>query len=336
MATIVDVAAAARVSTATVTRYLHTPQIVRQQTGERIRQAIDELGYRPNLVARGLRQRSSRLIGLVIQDVENMHFTAICRGAEDVMRDAGYCAVLCDTDDDVTREGEYLQMLAAQTAAGVILNPASAQGTDITPVSLSGIPVVSIEMDLDAADDSVHCDNVEGARLATAHLAEMGGARIACVTGESDVPSAQERMIGYCQALGELGRRVDPSLIAHTNYREDEAEAAVSRMLSRPNPPDAIFLAGNRLATGAMRALNKAHVKAPDDVLLAAFDEVPWSDLLATPVTTIGQPAYEIGQMAAKLLLERINGFNGPARRIVLPPNLTPRASSARRGASSS
>jgi LacI family transcriptional regulator len=330
VATIVDVAAAAGVSTATVTRYFQTPERVSKRTAERIGRVVKDLGYRPNLVARGLRQRSTRLIGLVIQDVENVHFTAVCRGTEDSIREAGYCAVLCDTDDDLERQSEYLEMLSAQTAAGVILTPASASNTDLSALARQGIPVVSLEMDLDVADDSVHCDNIEGARLATMHLAEMGGERIACVTGDTDVPSAEERMLGYCQALGELGHRVDPSLIAHTDYREAQGEAAVKRMMSRSRPPDALFLANNRLVTGAMRALKAVGARAPDDVLVAGFDDVPWMDLTVTPVTTIGQPSYEIGKMAAKLLLDRISGYDGPARRIVLPPTLTVRASSLR------
>jgi LacI family transcriptional regulator len=330
MATIVDVAAAAKVSTATVTRYLHTPERVSGRTAERIREAITELRYRPNLIARGLRQRSTRLIGLVIQDIENVHFTAVCRGAEDFIREAGYCAILCDTDDNTERQTEYLEMLSAQNAAGVILNPASARSTDVSMLARDRIPVVSLEMDLDIADDSVHCDNVEGARLATTHLAQMGARQIACVTGGSDVPSAEERMLGYCQALGETGRRVDPSLIIHTDYREEQAEVAVRGLAARTNAPDAYFLASFRLATGAMRALKAIKADIPGSILVAAFDDVPWADLMAIPITTIKQPAYEIGRQAAQMLLERINGHEGPPRRLVMPPMLSVRASSAR------
>ncbi|MDR2378243.1 MAG: substrate-binding domain-containing protein, partial [Bifidobacteriaceae bacterium] len=232
------------------------------------------------------------------------------------------------TDDDPRRQAEYLQVLADQSAAGAILNPASAAGADISALSAHGIPVVSLEMDLAAAADSVHCDDAAGARLATRHLAEAGAGRIACVTGGAETPSARERLAGYRQVISELGFPVRPEFIAHTDYREAQGEAAVRRMFDFEDPPDALFAANNRLVIGALRALRALGRRVPEDVMVAGFDELPWMDLIEPPVTTIAQHSYEIGATAAEMLIERIDGYDGPARRVAIPPTLTVRASS--------
>lgn len=329
--TIRDVAAAAEVSTATVTRVLNKPESVAEGTTRRVRRAIDDLGYRPNLVARGLRRRTTQLVGLVVQDIETAHFMSVCRGAEDALRRRNYSATFCNTDDQLDREQSYLEVLADQSVAGVIMTPASAEKSEIGILNARGIPVVTLETELDGAVDAVHSDNQAGARLAALHLLDEGARRLACVTGGEDVPSARERLAGYQRALEERGRPLDPELWVHTDYREAQGYAAVRGLFELPEPPDSLLLANGRLLIGALRALRDLGRSVPRDVTLASFDETPLMELMTPPITTVRQRAYEIGERAAELLLERIDGYVGPARHIALAPELMVRASSTRR-----
>lgn len=329
MLTIRDVAEAAEVSVATVSRYFNYPDKVKPSTADRIRKVVDELGYWPNLVARGLRRRSTRLLGLVVQDVEHPHFTGICRGAEDYARELGYSAVLCDTDDDLKRQDEYLRLLADQSVAGVILTPTLAQNTDVSVLQKEGIPVVSLEMRL-GDFDSVRSDNVRGARAAVEHLIEQGARRIACITGPRDVPSAAERLDGYREALQAAGLEAAADLFAYTNYRESEAELATERFFNLPEPPDALFLANSRLAFGALRCLRRMGVHVPADVLLVGFDDLPWMELTDPSISAVRQAVHEIGYTAARMLIERVNGYDGPPRNVMMVPTLVQRESSTR------
>ncbi|MDR1825097.1 MAG: LacI family transcriptional regulator [Bifidobacteriaceae bacterium] len=330
MVTIRDVAAAAGVSTATVTRALTKPETVATPTADRVRQAVQDLGYRPNLVARSLRRRTAQVVGLVMQDIETPHFMSVCRGAEDALREHSYSATFCNTDDKLDRERAYLEVLVDQSVAGIIMTPASATESDLGWLHDRGLPVVTLEMELSGAVDSVYSDNQAGACAAVRHLLEAGAARPACVTGGRDVPSAQDRLAGYQQALRRAGLPLEPDLWAFTDYREEQGEAAVRALFALPQPPDALFLANSRLLVGALRALRALGRQVPDDVTLASFDETPLMELLTPPVTTVRQRAYEIGQRAAQLLLERIGGYAGPARHITLMPELIIRSSSIR------
>ena len=332
MPTIREIAAAAGVSTATVSRVINGGVGVEPQLANRVQKVIDDLGYTPNLVARGLRTQATKVIALVIADIENPFFTSVCRGVEDVARRHNYSVMLCNTDEDVTKEAGYLEILAAQSVAGVIISAAS-NHSDLGPVTAKGISVVAIGRRMGPEIDCVRSDSYAGARNATRHLLEYGAHRVACITGPHGVATAEERLQGYREAVEQARLKVDPDLVEYANFREDGSYRATQRMLALDNPPDAIFVANNRMVVGALRACREAGVNVPGQISLVGFDDLPWADLTTPSITTLRQPTYEIGAAAARLLVERIGGTTGPGREVVFQPELVVRGSSIKRPA---
>ncbi|MBB1509321.1 LacI family DNA-binding transcriptional regulator [Tessaracoccus sp. MC1756] len=329
-----EVAAAAGVSTATVSRVANGGAGVDPDLAKRVQGVIDEMGYRPNLVARGLRSQSTPLLALVIPDIENAFFTSLCRGVEDVARRQKFSVMLCNTDEDPAKEAAYLGVLAAHSVSGVIISAASVS-SDLAPVTSRGIAVVGIGRRLGDGFDCVRTDSEAGARQATRHLLSYGAERVACITGADDVITAEERLQGYKHALEAAGLAVDDDLIVHANFREDGAYRAMNQLLDLDQPPDGVFVANNRMTIGAMRACRERGVSIPEELSLVGFDDLPWADLTTPSITTMRQPTYEIGAAAARLLLERIGGEPGAGREIVFQPELAVRQSSVKKSAAS-
>lgn len=321
MATMRDVSLEAGVSSATVSRVLTGSAEVDPATRERVMAAIAKLDYRPNLVARGLRRQASQVIALVITDVENPFYTAVCRGVEDVAREHGYSVILCNADRDLAKEREYLRVVADQNASGVIMSPASAQRTDITPLVQRRIPVIAVDMPLAEASGSVLVDNREAAALATRYLLAAGARRIACITGPGDNATAQDRLEGYRRALQEGAVEADPQLAIYSDYLEGGGYESTLRLLELPERPDGIFVTNNRMVVGAVRALQTRGVRIPEDVNVVGFDELPWSLELHPGLSRVRQPAHEIGRQAARLLIERLT-HHGRPHHVVLEAEL--------------
>jgi LacI family transcriptional regulator, galactose operon repressor len=322
MATMRDVSREAGVSPSTVSRVLTGSAEVDPATRERVLAAIAKLDYRPNLVARGLRRQASQVIALVITDVENPFYTAVCRGVEDVAREHGYSVILCNADRDLEKEREYLRVVADQNASGVVLSPASAQRTDISPLVQRRIPVIAVDMSLPEASGSVLVDNQEAAALATRFLMEAGARRIACITGPSDNATAQDRLEGYRRALREGGViEADPELAIYSDYLEVGGYDSALRLLEQPKRPDAIFVTNNRMVVGVLRALQARGVRIPEDVNVVGFDELPWSLELHPGLSRVRQPAQEIGRQAARLLIDHL-AHRSPLQHVVLEAEL--------------
>lgn len=331
MPTMREVAAAAGVSTATVSRVANGAAGVDPALARRVRTVIEEMGYRPNLVARGLRKQATRLLALVIPDIENAFFTSLCRGVEDVARRENYSVMLCNTDEDPKKEASYLEVLAAHSVSGVIIS-AAAVTSDLSAVTDQGIAVVGVGRRLGPEFDCVRTDSEGGARQATRHLLSFGAERVACITGPEDVVTSEERLEGYRQAIEMSGRAVDEDLIVRANFREDGAYRAMNQLLDLDSPPDGVFVANNRMTIGALRACRERGVAIPEQLSLVGFDDLPWADLTTPSITTMRQPTYELGSAAARLLLERIGGEQGPGREMVFQPELAARQSSIKRG----
>jgi LacI family transcriptional regulator len=329
--TIKDVAQRAGVSTATVSRVLNNVGNVEQDKLERVEAAIGELKYRRNLVARGLRTQRSHILSLLCSDIENPFFTSICRGIEDVASREGFAVLICNTDGDIAKEKEYIEMLAAQSVSGVIISPTSSSSTDIGSLLRQGIAVVAVDRRLKSETDSVFVDNRLGAYEATKHLIESGARRVACITGPRAAMTAQDRLVGYKDALADMGMRSQPSLIRYADFKDEGGYAATVELMSRETRPDALFVANNRMTTGALLALNDLGVRVPDEVTLVGFDDLAWANLVNPTISSVKQPTYELGREAAGLLLDRINGVADAGRRnLVLKPELMIRGSSTR------
>ena len=227
--TIRDVAALAQVSPATVSRVLNDDDRVAGELRIRVRDAAAQLGYRPNGQARSLRTKATKVLGLIISDIQNPFFTALVRGVEDAASEHDYSVVLANADENLTKERRYLEVTAAERMAGVILSPASTSRTRIGELVHEEIPVVTIDRRIAADVDSVAVDNVAGARQAVEHLLKAGATRVGIIAGPEDVSTAADRVEGYHAALRDAGIAVDPALLVRGDFR---IEAATG-----PRPP---------------------------------------------------------------------------------------------------
>ncbi|MBB5781336.1 LacI family DNA-binding transcriptional regulator [Nonomuraea jabiensis] len=325
MPTIYDVAREAGVSAATVSRVLNGAQTVDPAMVARVLTAVRELGYRPNAVARNLRRSRTTLWAVIISDIGNPFFTAMVRGVEDVAQQEGYSVVLCNSDEDPAKEETYVAAALSEQMAGVIISSSGSVKAAKTLID-SPVPVVAVDRELPrGAVDTVVVDNEGGARTATEHLLAAGYRRIACIAGPEGVSTADLRLRGYTAALPG-----DP-VIVRADFREQGGYDAMAALLSSPEPPDAVFVANNLMTVGALRCLTERGVDVPGQVGLVGFDEIPWADLVHPSPSTVTQPTYELGRMAARLLVDRIAAPAAKPATIVLPAELHPRQSSTRR-----
>lgn len=332
MATINDVATRAGVSTATVSRALNGKSTVAPELAAKVMAAAGELDYRPNGLGRNLRKQAARVLALIISDVENPFFTAIARGVEDVAHAAGFSVVLCNSDDNPAKEGEYIEVALQERVAGVLLS-SSGRGNSADRLREGRTPVVAIDRLLPHFfGDTVLVNNRLAAREATAHLAEQGYRRIGCVTGPSGVLTADERLAGYRDGLRAVGHAPSASLVRRSEFKAVGANRAAHRLLAHPDPPDALLVANNAMVVGVLQKLAELGLRVGRDVGIVAFDDAPWATLLDPPLTVVAQPAYDIGKIAAQLLLDRIGGTRTDGTTITLSAHLVVRASSSRTG----
>lgn len=330
MASITDVARAAGVSPATVSRVLNGTRPVSAERVERVRRAVADLGYQPFSPARALRRQSTDVWAVIVADVQNPFFTSVVRGLEDGAREHGFRVVLCNSDEDLSREREYIDVAVKERMAGVVIAVASTRYSRLLPLADANIPVVAIDRETTgAAVDSVLVDNRRGAREATQHLLEAGARRIACITGPARVSTAAERFAGYRAALQAAGQKIVPELVLRKDFRISGGEEAIRQLFRRKRDrPDALFVANNLMTVGALSALHELGVTLPDDVLLVGFDDAPWATLVTPQVTVVAQPTYRIGHTAAELLATARGQADSEPRQVVLAPTLLVRASS--------
>jgi len=326
-ATITDVARAAKVSAATVSRVLNGNGRVAPERAERVKEAAARLGYNPFGPARALRQRLTRVWAAIVADIGNPFFTALVRGIEDVARAENHRLVLCNSDEDLATEASYIDIVLAERMGGVVIAVASHAESSLAPLLEHGVPTVAVDRRPDVLRvDAVVVDNRLGAEEAVTHLLANGYRRIACVTGPTRVNTANERLDGYRDALAKYGAAADRSLVRRADFKEEGGYRATRSLLAIDKPPDAVFVTNNPMALGALRAVREAGCRVPDDVGLVGFDDSPWTTLTTPPLTVVVQPAYEIGRAAAQLLAT--SGEDRAARTIVLSPRLVVRESS--------
>lgn len=318
MTTIYDVAAKAGVSPATVSRVFNGSKVT-PHLAEAVRAAAKELEFVPNRNARRLRRQKSELITMIIPDIENPFFTSMTRAVEDVARKAGYSIMLCNSDEDLEKFDAYLRAVVSEPVAGIICVPPTVD------VSLDfaidrGIPIVTADRTAPRHDiDSVVADSVGGSRQATRELFDAGYRRVACITGEAWVETAQQRAEGWRLGVQDAtGKLPDEELLAQAPFTVAGGEEAIHRLLDLPEPPDAVFAANNKLAVGAIRVLMERDL-LPPTMGVVSFGGLPLSLWEPRGVIVKHLPSYELGERAASMLLERINGLQGDARHLVLP-----------------
>ena len=329
MVKIVDVAAAAGVSAATVSRVLNGTGRVSPERADQVRQAASRLGYQPFGPARALRQQLTRVWAAIVADIENPFFTSMVRGMEDVARGEGHRLVLCNSDEDLDKESSYVDIAIAERMAGVVIAVASTTESDLEPLLSWDIPVVAVDRrPAEHRVDSVVVDNRLGADEATQHLLDSGSERIACITGPARLSTAAERLQGYRDALTRNGIKPARGRIRRADFRQTGGYRAAHSLLSSDDRPDALFVANNLMTVGAVQAIRDLGLRIPSDVAIVGFDDQPWTTLTSPQLTVVAQPTYEIGRQAAKLLTTA-GAASGP-RSVVLVPRLLVRESSVR------
>jgi LacI family transcriptional regulator len=332
MSSIREVAKRAGVSLGTVSNVLNRPEIVALETRQRVQQAIDEIGFVRNGSARQLRAGTSQHIGLIVLDVANPFFTEVARGVEDMANEAGYIVILCNSDDSVEKENHYLHVLEEQRAQGVLITPVQNDASYLQRFRQRGIAVVLLDRPSRSKDlCSVAVDDVRGGELAAAHLLEQGHERIAFVHGPLSIRQIADRKRGMLRAMKSAGLDPERAVVDITTAAQSarEGEQVVEHLMSASIKPTAVFCANDLLALGLMRGLIKRGVSIPGDMAMVGYDDVEFASVLATPLTSIKQPKYELGRAAAELLLDEAhNPTSHQHKHIVYRPELIVRESS--------
>ncbi|GAA5145941.1 LacI family DNA-binding transcriptional regulator [Microbacterium pseudoresistens] len=315
MATIYDVARAAGVSPATVSRVFNGASVSDEKVAA-VRHAAGQLKFTPNRTARTLRRQSSEVIALVIPDIENPYFTEMARGVEDVASEAGYSVVLCNSDAQLEKEATYLRIAVAEHMSGVILAAAS-DHSEIAELTAAGRPVVAVDRSIGDDVDGVVMANRDAGRAATVNLIEAGYRRIAHIAGPEHIETAADRADGWRRALADHGLAYDSSLLRFSTFRVDGGRAVMEELLALPEPPDAVVAGNNLIGVGAIQVLTE-HGLTPPSVGVAVIGSLPFTTLSPSVVTVVRLPARHMGVTAARMLLERIGGDDQPARTVVL------------------
>ena len=333
MATMKDVARLAGVSIATVSATVNRSAFVSPELRRRVTDAIQELGYAPDGIARSLKRGRTQLIGLIVADITNAFFTELVHVIEAAIQDAGYSVLLCDTDENFAKEREYLKILRTHRVDGVILAPTGQPGDYAPFQSLEErLPLVLVDRVLaELSADTVTVDNVAAAVEATTHLLDLGHRDVATITGPLHLTPAQDRLRGFRTALEQRGVPLREDFVRSGAFREEEAMAAALELLQRPERPSAMFVANNHMMIGVMRALAQLRLNCPKDVSIVGIDDFPWANAFIPRLTLVRQPVEEIGKTAVQLLLDRRKDtVDRPPVHRVLRPTLMVRDSCAR------
>jgi LacI family transcriptional regulator len=335
MKSIHDVAEHAGVSSATVSRYLNNSGYVGKKTRERISQAIIELDYMPNTLARALHTKSTLTIGLLLPDIVNVFWTSVARGAEDEARKHGYNLILCNVDSDIARLEDYITVLLQRQVDGLIYVPIDEPVKDSLGVfeiiHRKKTPAVILDYPLPGSDaDTILGDSRYGAYQLTELLISMGHRKIAIITGDKKYYTSNERLQGALSALKRAKIKQDKNLIYHSSfsYHMDESYEAAREILKRSDLPTAFFAGNNMVALGIIQAVRDAGYRIPEDFSLVCFDDIPQASIIDPFLTVAAQPAYEIGEMASRLLIQRIR-CEGPQepQTVVFPVKIIQRRS---------
>jgi LacI family transcriptional regulator len=304
MTTIKDVASAANVSVATVSRVINNNGYVNEDTRKRVVKAISDLGYLPNEVARSLFKKQSKTIALIIPDINNPFFPEIARAIEDLLSSKEYTLILCNSVEQVEKEVMYLDVMKQKYVDGIIFVP-----NKFTPtiIKKSDIPIIALDRPIGDEIPSVTVNNYEGARQAIQYLKKIGCKKIAHIRGPNTILNAEERYQAYLEEAANEPW-FSPELIVNGNYNVTDAIAATKQLL-RDNPDiDGIFAGNDQMAIGVLKASEQLGIRIPEDLSLIGFDGIQLSKLTSPEITTMAQPIYELGYTAAQLLLDIIEG----------------------------
>ncbi|HAJ95873.1 MAG TPA: LacI family transcriptional regulator [Actinobacteria bacterium] len=307
IANIKDVANRAGVSATTVSAYLNKSVPVNKTTAKRIKEAIEELGYRPNLIARSLRQKKTNTIGLIVCNILSNFYSVIAKSVEDSARKYGFKTILCNGDDNPEKELEYIKVLESSRVEGIILAPTGKNGGYIKEIIESGMKIVLIDRLVDGVNcNEVRVDNENGSYKAVKHLIEQGYKRIGIISGSMDITTGKERLDGYLKALREANLSENDDFIKIGDFKKESGVNLAKELLEGKNIPDAIFSTNLDITKGVLTVIRQMGLKVPEDIGLVGFDDSDLTQLFNPPITVISQPVYEIGSTAMEIMINEI------------------------------
>lgn len=326
--TIKDVAARAGVTSMTVSRVVNVSGPVSDGVRARVQEAIDELGYVPSRLARGLRSNRTHTLALVVTDVTNPFFTTIARGVEDAASKRDNLLLLCNTDESEAEELRYLEMLAQQSVDGVLLVPARTGEAAAELARRRGLPIVFLDRRVPVRDANVvRGDSKTGAAEMADYLYAAGHRELAVLAGPEGVTTSDDRVAGFLSALTDKDVRVE---VLHGRFSPESGRELVGAAMALRPRPSAIFALNNFLTIGALQGLMAAGLRVPEDVSLVGFDDLPPAMVAQPFLTVVSQPAYDMGRLAVDLLLHVLKDPATPSREVLLPTELIIRQSCTR------
>jgi LacI family transcriptional regulator len=330
MSTIVEVAKRASVSIATVSNVIRGTRRVSPELQERVEAAIKELDYYPNAIARGLKVKQTRMLGMIVPDITNPFFPGVIRGAEDTAFERDYFLVAANTDEQIGRERRIISALRTYRVDGLMLASAPANDVDhIRGLINSGMSVVFLDRPVAGIKaDAVLLDNVRGARECVRHLIQQGHRKIAVISGPLQTQNARERLQGYEEALREADLPVTKSLVLEGDYRYESGHRLAKHLIEGPIKATALFVCNGVMTLGVMNAFEESGITYPQDIALATFDDLTIDHSSHSHLTAVVQPSYEMGARAANLLMDRIEGrLSGDPVVVRIVPTLVVRES---------
>ncbi|MCF4994763.1 LacI family DNA-binding transcriptional regulator [Pseudomonas syringae] len=329
MSNIREVARLAGVSVATVSRTLRSPERVLPETRDKVNAAVQQAGYRPNLMAVQFRSRKTGNLVILVPAIANTFFARVISGAQQAAQAAGYRLLLCDTQGDEAIEREFAELVYAHQADGVIQLRASDPFENLGP-GVEPPPLVNAcEVMKDTRHPTISLDNRAAARAMTEHLIALGHRRIGLIKGPQSSPLTQDRVAGYEDALRAAHLPGDAELICHGDFTLKAGDEGAATMLALRDRPTALFCENDEMAIGALHRIKQLGLRVPQDVSLVGFDDIPFAAYCDPPLTTIAQPAETFGELAVQMLIGLIEGQSLDERQRVLPFELTVRQSSA-------
>lgn len=325
--TIKDIAREAGVSITTVSRVLNNKEEgMSNETREKVLRVIEKVNYQPNQLARSLVTKRSKMLGLIVPNISNPFFPELCRGAEDEANDHNYSLIICNSDDQLHKEENYLRLLKEQQVDGILLSSKDQLSeTNRMQLQESKIPFIIFDRGEEGNQHSgVFLDNEKGGYLAGQHLIELGHRQIACITGPENIHNSQKRLSGFQHALRKASLELPEEFILTGDFKMDTAYRLTKQFLEN-NHVTAIFACNDLMACGVYQAAHELGIQIPEQLSIIGFDDIPLITALIPKLTTIRQNTYEMGRKAIALLIHTIE--HEVSERVVFEPTLVVRES---------
>lgn len=324
--TIKDIAKHAGVSIATVSRVINDNYNVSQDIKDRVDQAINELNYYPNFVARSLKSDSTFTIGFVVSNISNKYFTSIAKALEDVVKKKGYNIIFCSTEHQKKKELDCLMLLMSRKIDGLLINTTGENDEFISTLSQK-IPVILLDRKISNAmfkGDCIVSNDIQGGYDLTQHLLSMGHRKIAVINGKLNVSTGSERFEGFRSAMSEVGIDVDNNYVYRYDgdFTSESGYQAASKLMSLSERPTAIVSMNNEMTIGALRYFKSSNINVPEDISIASYGNMDNLDLMYIQPSVVTLNLWSLGTKAGEMILERINDNDTGNREVIFASQL--------------